>query len=168
MDTLLERLSSGQIVAVVSILVGGIVGLAMIYAINKFQFQVLADDPALQREKQQAEVGLKQKMIERGIAGTPGAATLEELLATDMVPTPAAELDAELAKRFGSLDAAAEHIEDTLRRVLATDGPRKRAIREVMDELYENDAPHAAILAAVSAMCRTMPAAKEPTPACSA
>ena len=56
MDTLLERLSSGQIVAVVSILVGGIVAIVMIVSITKYQFQLLADETALSREKQNAEV----------------------------------------------------------------------------------------------------------------
>ena len=60
MDALLERLSSGQIVAVISIITGGIVALAMIVAISKYQFQSLADDSALQHEKQQADLALRR------------------------------------------------------------------------------------------------------------
>ena len=159
MDTLLERLSPGQIVAVISILVGGIVALAMIVAITKYQFQLLADDTALKREKHQAELSLKQKMIERGAAG---ASSLDHLLATDMIPTPPIELDAELAKRFGYLTADAETIEDTLRQVLASDPARKKAIASVFDELYGSDASHEAILAAVRPLCGRAASPKEP------
>jgi hypothetical protein len=163
-ETLLERLSSGQIVAVVSILVGGIVAVVMIVSITKYQFQLLADETALSREKQNAELALKQRMIERGAVGTPGTPSLEALLATDMMPMPAAELDAELAKRFGYLDADSAHIEETLRRALALSPERKRAVRDVIDELTSNDAPHQAILAAVSALCD--PALKERAASC--
>ena len=166
MDTLLERLSSGQIVAVVSILVGGIVAVVMIVAITKYQFQLLSDETALNREKQQAELALKQRMIERGAVGKPGTPSLEALLATDMMPMPAAELDAELAKRFGYLDADSGHIEETLRRALALSPERKRAVRDVIDELTSNDAPHGAILAAVSALCDRDPAPKERAASC--
>ena len=153
MDKLLETLSPGQIVAVISILVGGTVAVVMIVAITKYQFQLLADETALNREKQQAELALKQRMIERGAAGVPGTPSLDALLAADMMPMPAAELDAELAKRFGYLDAESGRIENTLRRALALSPERKRAVRDVIDELVGNDAPHEAILAAVSALC---------------
>jgi hypothetical protein len=152
-ETLLERLSSGQIVAVISILVGGIVALAMIFAITKYQFQALADETALNREKQQAQITLKQKMIERGANGATAASDLDSLLALDVPPETASVLDAELATRFGYLEADADRIERTLRRALAADPERKRAIRSVIDELVSNDAPHDAILAAVGALC---------------
>lgn len=153
MDALLERLSPGQIVAVISILVGGVVALAMILAISKYQFQLLADDTALKREKQQAEAAMRQKMIERGAVGTSGTPSLDAILATDMMPTPTADLDAQLAKRFGYLDADSSRIEETLRRAMVLSPERKRALRDVIDELMENDAPHEAILAAARAMC---------------
>jgi cell division protein FtsL len=157
-DTLLERLSPGQIVAVISILVGCIVALAMIVAITKYQFQLLADDTALKREKQQVELSLKQKMIERGAAG---ASSLDHLLATDMIPAPAVEVDAELAKLFGYLSADAETIEMTLRQALATAPERKRMIRDVVDELMGNEASPEAILAAVRPLCAPVRVAKE-------
>ena len=65
MDALLDKLSSGQIIALVSILVGGVVALAMIVAISKYQFQALADETALKREKQQAEMSVRERLVER-------------------------------------------------------------------------------------------------------
>ena len=162
MEALFDRLSAGQLVAVISILVGGIVAITMIVAIAKYQFQALADETALSREKQQAEVALKQRMIDRGTNGASPPASLDALLAFDMPPASASVLDGELATRFGYLEADAERIERTLRRALATDPERKRAIRNVIDELVNNDAPDDAILAAVSALCDMAPVVKQP------
>ena len=143
----------------ISVIVGGIVALAMIYAITRYQFQLLADDTALKREKQQAELALKKRLIESGNAGSAG---LDAILAADMLPASTAEIDAILAKRFGSLDADGKLIEEALHRALATTPERKRAIRDVIDELMENDTPHDAILAAVSALCRQTPRESAP------
>jgi hypothetical protein len=164
MDALLERLSSGQIVAVISIVVGGIVALAMIVAISKYQFQALADDTALRQEKQQADLALREKLIERREARgeTAGVA---ELLALAAGPPDNGKADSELAKRFGMLDASAGEIERTLVLALAADAGRKQMIVSVMDELLEGGAESEAILAAVRPLCPpAAPSKEKPTP----
>ncbi len=161
MDALLERLSSAQIVAVISILVGGIVALAMIIAISKYQFQSLAEDSLLRREKQQAELSLRERVIER--AATNGA-SIESLLALDLIPPEPDSLNTELAKRFGMLDTSAEEIERTLKQALAGDAAHKKMIVAVMDELLECGAESAAILAAVRPLCAAATAVREKKP----
>ena len=158
MDALLERLSPGQIVAVISIFVGGIVALAMVIAITRYQFQSLADETTLKQEKQQADLVLRDKLIERREA--EGAkATIGELLALGTHSAENGTTDTELAKRFGMLDAGADEIEETLKLVLAADGERKKMIASVMEELLEAGAESDAILAAVRPLCTaTVPA----------
>jgi hypothetical protein len=160
MEMLLERLSPGQIVAVISVVCGCVVGLAMIVAITKYQFQALADYTALKREKLLANIAYRKELLERG--QTPPA-SLDELLTPDAEEEEEedeeegeygeAQLDAELAKRFGMLDLSSSDIEATLARAMAVEPARKSAIIGVMDELLENDAAHAAILAAVRPLC---------------
>ena len=166
MDALLERLSSAQIVAVISILAGGIVALAMIVAISKYQFQSLAEDSLLRREKQQAELSLRERLVERAAAS---GASIESLLELDLIPSEPDSRDTELAKRFGMLDASAEDIERALKQALAVDAAHKKMIVAVMDELLECGAESAAILAAVRPLCAAARPAKEgsrfsPTP----
>lgn len=165
MEMLLERLSSGQIVAVISVVSGCIVGLAMIVAIAKYQLQWLAEEAALKREKQQAKLALREKLIEHG---TPPGTDLEALLKLDLddpnadeLAAAGSDLDGELAKRFGSLDLSGDQIEPVLARAMTANPSRKTTILNVMDELLGNDAPHAAILAAVRPLCAT----KEASPA---
>src|SRR6185312_4747168 len=99
---------------------------------------------ALRREKLQAGVAYRQNLLERGDAVPP---SLDELLApeTEVEPRRAAKpdelLNADLAKRLGSLEADGREIEETLSRAMATDPARKRTILEVLDELLENGAP---------------------------
>ena len=152
MDAILERLSSGQIVAVISITVGGIVALAMIIAISKYQFQALADETALRHEKQQADLALRERLIERREASGEKA-TIGELLALGATPPEGDTSDTELAKRFGMLEAPAGEIERTLAMALASDPTRKRMIVAVMDELLECGAESDAVLAAVRPLC---------------
>jgi len=164
MDALLERLSSGQIVAVISIVVGGVVALAMIIAISRYQFQSLADDTAIKQEKQQADLALREKYLERREAAGEKV-TVGELLALGAVTTEGGKADVDLAARFGKLDASADHIERTLALALAVDPERKRIIVSVMDELIENGAEAEAILAAVRPLCSTVPNSR-PKAAC--
>ena len=152
MDTLLERLSSGQIVAVISIVVGGIVALALIIAITRYQFQSLADDTELRQEKQQADLTLRDKLIERREAAGERT-SIAELLALGHVPIEAGKADSELAKRFGMLDASANDIEQGLKMALAADAEQKKLIVSVMDELLESGAESEAILAATRPLC---------------
>jgi hypothetical protein len=152
MEALLDRLSSGQIVAVISILVGGIVAVAMIWAITKFQCQWQADEAALRGEKQRADLTLREKLVER-YSATGGKVPIEELLALGLGEPDAENVDAQLAKRFGALDTSAEAIEQALGRAMATDPARKKLIIGVMDELIGCDAEPDAILAAVRPLC---------------
>lgn len=152
MDALLERLSPGQIVAVISIFVGGIVALAMIIAITRFQFQSLADETALKQEKQQADLALRDKLIERREANGEKA-TVGELLALGTLSVENGKTDTDLATRFGMLDAGADEIEETLKLVLSADGERKKMIASVMEELLDAGAESDAILAAVRPLC---------------
>lgn len=159
MDLLLERLSSGQIVAVISVVCGCVVGITMIVAIAKYQFQALADDTALKRDKQLAELAMKQKLFERGLVD---GASLDKLLTPEggvLGDEDAVHLNAELAKRFGALVLEDEgRLEETLTLAMMTDNARKASIVGVMDELIANSAPHTAILAAVRPLC--VPSAK--------
>ncbi len=159
MDTLLERLSPPQIIALVSIVSGLIFALAMIYAITKYQFRVLSDQTALKREHMQGEATLRQKIVERGgnLAGGPG---LDQLLKPEAVNDDVAALNADLATRFGSLTASPEEIERTLVRAMASGVERKRTIVRVLDELLDAEAPHEAILAAVRPLCDPAPVAE--------
>jgi hypothetical protein len=160
MDALLDRLSPGQIVAVISIVVGGVVALAMIVAISKFQFQALADDTAIRQEKQQADLVLREKLIERREASGERA-SIAELLALGATPPGTDLADSNLAKRFGMLDASSDEIERTLVLALSQDGPRKKMIAAVMDELLNAGADSGAILAAVRPLCAAAVPAKE-------
>src|SRR5262245_15361266 len=108
MDALLEKLTAGQIIALVSILSGSIVGIVMIVAITKYQFQSLADETALKRERQQAELALRESLLERHGGDS---ATVEKILAMGLTDSVPDEQNSELAKRFGQLDASAEEIE---------------------------------------------------------
>lgn len=83
METLLERLSSGQIVAVISIVVGGIVALAMIVAISKYHFQSLTDDTQIRREKLQGELALRERVLDRAARN---GGSIESLLELDVSP----------------------------------------------------------------------------------
>jgi len=161
MDALLERLSSAQILAVISILVGGIVALAMIIAISKFQFQLLADETILKREKQQSELALRERLIERAAAS---GESIESLLALDQVPVEPDSMNTDLARRFGMLDASAGDIERTLPLALAADAARKKMIIAFMGEMTECGAESATVLAAVRAMCKPAPLARGEKP----
>jgi hypothetical protein len=157
MDALLDRLSSGQIVAVISILAGSVVAIAMIIAISKYQFQALADDTELRREKQQSDLSLREKLIERGT----DRATIDEILALGLSDAIPSGEDTELAKRFGMLDADAKDIERTLAQALAADPAQKKMIAAVMDELIEYGSSSDVILAAVRPLCTTAAKPKE-------
>lgn len=162
MNALLERLTSAQLVEIITITIGGIVAVVGILALTKYQLQLLSDDTELKREKQQAELALRTKMIERAEA-TGGS--LDALLALDAVPptTPrdADTINAEMAKRFGNLDISPEEIEQTLSRVMTLDTSRKQAIINAIDGLFESEAEHESILAAVRGLCSSA-TTKEP------
>jgi hypothetical protein len=165
MDALLERLSSGQIVAVISIITGGIVALAMIIAISKYQFQSLADDSVLRLERQQADLALRERLIEKREA-TGERATIAELLSLgSSVTSPEMDkIDTELAKRFGRLDASAGDIGRTLEMALTENSTRKKSIMVMMDQLLFLGADSKAILAAVRPLCSDQARAKEKVP----
>jgi hypothetical protein len=169
MDALLERLSSGQIVAVISIITGGIVALAMIIAISKYQFQSLADDASLRQERQQADLALRERLIEKREASGERASIAELLSLGASAASPELDkIDAELAKRFGRLEAAPADIERTLSMALAGDALRKKSIIGLMDQLQGCGADDAGILAAVRPLCANQPPAKEKAPAVAA
>jgi hypothetical protein len=151
METLLDRLSSGQIVAVISIVAGAIVLISMISAISKYQMQYLTEDTTLRREQQKADLLLRGTLVER--RGANEKVPSEELMALGASEPAAENLDVQLAKRFGLLDTSAEVIEQTLVRTMATGPARKRLIIEVLDELLEAGAHSDAILAAIRPLC---------------
>lgn len=153
MEAVFEKLSPAQIVAVISVFSGCVVALAMVFAIAKYQLQSLADETALKRERQQAALALKEKVLERG--EVPSGLNLDLLLAPDRDETDPEEmrLNAELAKRFGSLDAPAGEVEEVLARAMTADPVRKRGVIAVLDELLESDAKPGVILAAVRPLC---------------
>ena len=158
MDALFERLSPGQIVAVISVVCGSLVAALLIFAVTKYQFQALADETALQRERQQAEFALRDKLIDRGGATEANVDALLNLEDAEEEyeegDAESVDLDGELAKRFGQLTVDAGEIEEVLRQALASDAERQQAIIDVMDALFEADAAPEAILAAVRPLCR--------------
>ena len=162
MEALLDRLSSGQIVTVISVLAGAIVAVAMIFAISKYQLQALTEDTALRRERQKADLALRELLVERRTAAGEKL-DLEELQALAPSESEAENLDAELAKRFGMLDTSAETIGQALARAMATGPAVKKRIIAVMNELLEYGAQPDAILAAVRPLCAV--AKERPLPA---
>lgn len=162
MEALLDRLNSGQIVAVISILTGGIVAVSMIWAIAKYQLQALTEDTALRRERQKADLALREMLVERRTAAGEKLDPDELHALAPTEPAGAENLDAELAKRFGKLDATPETIGQALSRAMAASAANKKQIVVVMDELLEHEATPDAILAAVRPLC----AAKERPAAC--
>lgn len=147
MDGVLERMSSAQILAAIAILTGGVVLLAMIFTVYRYQVRALDDDTALRREQQQGELALRNRIVEKGGSG----ANLDELLAATHPVTD--ELNTDLAKRFGMLSAGADEIESALQLAMTADPTRKKAIIDVIDELLGYDAESETILAAVRPLC---------------
>jgi hypothetical protein len=145
MDSVLEKMSSAQILAAIAILTVGVVFLTMILTIYRYQVRSLEDDTALRREQQQGELALRNRIVEKG------GANLDELLAATHPVTD--ELNTDLAKRFGMLSVEAEEIESTLQLAMTADPARKQAIIGVMDELLSYEAESEAILAAVRPLC---------------
>jgi len=102
MEGVLEKMSSAQILAAIAILVGGLVALAMILSITRYQMRSLEDETALRREQQNGELALRNRMLEHGVAN--GNTNLDALLTPFSPPTgPADELNSGLAMRFGML-----------------------------------------------------------------
>ena len=103
MEALLDRLSSGQIVAVISILVGGIVAVSMIWAITKYQLQALTEESTLQRERQKADLAMRERLVASRV-GTGEKVPLEELLALGMSDPGPESIDAQERRNdFGGL-----------------------------------------------------------------
>ncbi|MBN9122157.1 MAG: hypothetical protein J0I06_23960 [Planctomycetes bacterium] len=152
MEAIFERLSSGQIVAVLSILAGVIVAIAIILAISKYKLQSLAEDTALRRERQKADLALRELLVERRTAAGEKLDP-DELLAIVASEPEADDVNAELAKRFGRLETDAAAIEDALLRVMAAGSVNKKLVLGVMDELLESGAQPEVILAAVRPLC---------------
>jgi hypothetical protein len=161
MTALLERLSAGELIEILSILVGGIVVLVFILSITKYQLQSLADETTLKREKQEAELTLRAKIVEQAAERGISFETLLAANDAEQIPnftppkSPKAqdELDVELAKGIGMLEIATEDIEETLPRALVLDPDRKKAVVEVIEELVESGANHQSILATVRSLC---------------
>ena len=150
MNALLERLSPEQLVILILVLIGGIVTVIAILATTKYQLQSLADETMLKREKQQAELSLRTKMIEHAKAT---GSSLDALLALDETPPDINGLNAELAKRFGKLETSTDDIQQTLERAMAQESSRKQAIIDVIDDLFNSGADHGPILATVRGLC---------------
>jgi hypothetical protein len=166
MLSLLDRLSSGELIAFVSIVTGGIVVVVFILSIAKYQLQALSDETTLKREKQDAELAMHSKLIEEAIAsGAKPEALLARTEMTPPSPKPIVnndESDARLAKCFGMLEIPSEDIEESLLRALKLDPSRKNAIADVITGLIAESASHESILAAVRGLSNS-PGTKEKT-----
>jgi hypothetical protein len=162
MLSLLDRLSSGELIAFISIVSGGIVAIVFILSIVKYQLQALSDETSLKREKQDAELAMHSKLIEQAIAsGVKPEALLSspELASRSLKPIASSdEYDANLAKSFGTLEIPAVDIEETLSQALQLDSNRKKAIVEVITDLIEEGTNHESIVAAVRGLCVSAPA----------
>jgi hypothetical protein len=150
MNALLDRLHADQIQAIVLGLIGGIVAIVLIIALTKYHLQLLVEEWALKREKQDAELAIKKSIIDRAAAG---GASLEALLAAESNLSKASatseDWDARIARSLGVLDISPREIEDSLARALALDVNRKKAIVEAIDKLVAEGAEHESILAVV-------------------
>ncbi len=152
MDTLVDRLSPTQLVTVISIICGAILGLVLILAITKYQLQALTADTDLKRERQQAELGLKEKLV--GNANTPDEG-LAAMLRLDVIsPGESSNLNVKLAKAFGLMNVGNDLIEDTMGRALLLEDGQKRIVLEIIDDLFAEGAEHFSILAAVRPFCQ--------------
>lgn len=153
MEALLARFAPEDFLILVAVVGGVVVMLTLITSITKYQMQALTDDTSLRREKQQAEIALRQKAAERGLF--TGGADLDALLAPEprVVNEQTERENAELARRLGALNTNGEDIEEVLTLAMAAEPARKATIIKVLDDLIGLAAPPAAILAAVRPLC---------------
>lgn len=160
MQLLVERLNPDQLQAVIVALIIGIAVIAVTFAIVKYQLQLLADETSLRREKQEGELAIRSKIIEKIAAG----ASPESLLRAEKAfynAAAAADLDGQdtkLAKALGMLELPADQIEEMLTRTLALDSSRKQSVISTIQELTDEGAEHKSIVAAIRALCAKVPA----------
>jgi len=148
--------------------------LALILAVYRYNVRALADQTALQRDRQQAEMALKRELIQRGLPAQELERYVDLLRLADQQPasptsfkpaspSPSREgagfsdegLRAQLAQSIASLeDVSAEEIEQTLALVMAVDRDRQTAVLNLIEELSANETNPEATLAAVRALCR--------------
>jgi hypothetical protein len=147
---------------VIAILAGATVVITTVCAISKCMMHHVTEKSALRRERQKADLALRELLVERRTAAGEKLDP-EELQALVASEPEADNLDTELAKRFGRLDAPAELIEQTLARAMAARPANKNRVLAVMDELLEYGANADAILAAVRPLCAG--AKERPVPA---
>jgi hypothetical protein len=157
MNALIERLSQEQLLIAILALIGGVVAIVAIVSFTKWSLQMTANALTLDRERLQAELDMRSKIIDQAIAS---GANLDALLTAGVagtIPTKPAvnseELDGQLAKGFGMLEIPSEEIEEATSQAIALDPGRKKSIVTVLNDLMAEGASHESILAAVRGLC---------------
>jgi hypothetical protein len=153
---LLDKLTPEQLLGAISTLIGGIVLIVFIVAIWHFQVKYLADDTALKREKQQADLALKQEVWKRNLPPAELRMTLGSLgldgPADDLDPEERAALVRNLV--LCAEGSPADAIEETVGLVHAADPATRKAVASAVAELAEAEEKGEHVLATIRAMCR--------------
>jgi hypothetical protein len=157
---LLDKLSPEQLLGFSAVVLGTAVTIVFIVAIWHFQLKYLADETALKRERQQAELALKQELAKRNLP--PG----ELRLVLDSLGLDGAEGDLSDEERAALIrnlvccakGAPAAAIEETAALVNTAGPTTRRAVAAALEELVEEEVHGEHVLATIRAMCRGKPA----------
>lgn len=136
---------------------GALVAIVLILTTWNYYVRALADETALKRERQEAELALKRELIQKGLSTDELARRLELLRLDEPRDTDA---EANLVKNLALLpDLPGETIESTLNLIHGIGPARQQAILGVVEELIGQDAASPAVIAAVRSMCNAPPPA---------
>jgi hypothetical protein len=159
MPAFLENYSPGQMFALLATLGGAVCLLAMILTIYWYNMRVLAESTALQRERLNAEAGLKRELIQRGLPPHELEHTIK-LLKLDEPPPPAPgqigdDHEAAFIKWVVQLDKMPpEGVEEVIALLRAADEARKRNAVIVVAEFVAQGVEGPVALAALRSLLR--------------
>lgn len=139
--------------------------LAIILAVYRYSVRALADQTALQRDRQQADLALKRELIQRGLPSPELERYVDLLRLADRLPAPISSpgatgpsdegLQVKLAESIASLEEISpSEIEQTMALLVTADRDRQAAVLSLIEELTSNDINPKATLAAVRSLCR--------------
>jgi hypothetical protein len=165
MDTFLQKWTPTEVLYLVGLCAVSLSVLALILAVYRYNARALADDMALKRERQQAELTLAKELVQRGLPAHDVAHYLE-LLSPPKPNAPAVrwpqatsnlsdeQVRARLATSLASLeDVPPQEIEQTMALVMGADRDRQNAALSVVEELGGSGASTAVVLATVRSLC---------------
>jgi hypothetical protein len=172
MSELFDKLTPPQLTAVFCTVAGVVALVVFIVSIWSYQVRALADSTALQRERQAADIALKQELVRRNLPAAELKLALEAVESTSRAPVPefGAESDdgedqdarARVLKTLAACgDGVANAlIEETVTLVTAADGRKVQVLADVLDECVENGQSGQTTYVIARAFCKS--AAKEP------